>query len=330
MNHQARHTQARCTMMLAISLLALVGCSSVRPVINTSPVIAVVAMSGTPQAHEVNGVFGSPLVAMVTNNGSPAAGVVVTFTAPTTGASGTFANSGSTTKATTNASGLATTALFTANGTAGTYAVNALASGATTPASFTLTNTIGAPATIKPTSGMTQSAPINTAFAPFMVTVVDGGGNPISNAVVTFTASTLGVGSQRHIREQWNQYGNGYFLCKRHCHVIGIHGEWNVWQLHVECRRGYGFCQLTLTNSAGAPATITATSSTPQNTQIGTPFSAPLVATVLDSLPNPVNGIAVTFTAPASGASGTFTDGKATETDTTNSAGVATSTFHGE
>ena len=67
-NHQGHAHQARRTMMLAICLLALVGCSSVRPVIDTSPAIAVVAMSGTPQAHEVNGTFGSPLVAMVTNN----------------------------------------------------------------------------------------------------------------------------------------------------------------------------------------------------------------------------------------------------------------------
>jgi hypothetical protein len=54
-------------------------------------------------------------------------------------------------------------------------------------------------------------------------------------------------------------------------------------------------------------------------------FGAPLVATVLDSNQYPVSGASVTFTAPSSGASGTFANGTATETDTTNANGVATS-----
>jgi hypothetical protein len=326
MNRQTRRTVRR-TTTLAICLLALVGCSSVRPVINTSPVIAIAAMSGTPQAHEVNGAFGSPLVAMVTNNGSPAAGVVVTFSAPTTGAGGTFANtSTATATATTNASGLATTALFMANGTAGTYAVTALASGATTPASFTLTNTIGAPAGVHVARGLTQNAPINGTFAPFMVTVLDGGGNPVSNAVVTFTASTSSSGASGTFAsngtntETDTSAANGVAVSSVFT-ANAISGSYTV-----TVAVGGISANLNLTNTAGAPATITASSGTPQNTQIGTPFSAPLVATVLDSLSNPVNGVAVTFTAPASGASGTFTNGTATETDATNSAGVATST----
>jgi hypothetical protein len=80
-----------------------------------------------------------------------------------------------------------------------------------------------------------------------------------------------------------------------------------------------------LTNSAGAPATITATGGTPQTAQTSSPFSQPLSATVLDISSNPVSGVAVTFAAPTTGASGTFANGTATETDTTNSSGVATS-----
>ena len=41
---------------------------------------------------------------------------------------------------------------------------------------------------------------------------------------------------------------------------------------------------------------------------------------------SPTSGVAVTFTAPGTGASGTFTGGTKTETDTTNASGVATST----
>jgi len=323
-------------MMLAICLLALVGCSSVRPVINTSPVIAVVATSGTPQAHEVNGVFGSPLVAMVTSNGSPAAGVVVTFTAPTTssGASGFFLSrtntQPNTETDTTNSSGVATSSTFTADGTAGTYAVTALASGATTPASFTLTNTIGAPATIQPTTGMTQSAPINTAFKSFVVTVVDGGGNPISNAVVTFTASTSSSGASGTFTS------NGTNTETDTTNASGMatsspftaNGTSGSYALNVAV--GTVSINITLTNSA-APASIAATGSTTEGAGINTAF-APLSVLVLDSStpPNPVNGAAVTFAVqPASnGASGTFNGGTATETDTTNTQGIATaSTF---
>jgi hypothetical protein len=71
---------------------------------------------------------------------------------------------------------------------------------------------------------------------------------------------------------------------------------------------------------------IAATSGTPQSVAINTAFALPLVATVLDSDSNPVSGATVTFTAPGTGASGTFTAGTNTETETTNTSGVATST----
>src|SRR5580700_5526470 len=71
-------------------------------------------------------------------------------------------------------------------------------------------------------------------------------------------------------------------------------------------------------------ASIAATSGTPQSATINTAFAAPLVATVKDSGGNPVAGATVTFTAPGSGASGTFAGG--VNTATTNASGVATST----
>src|ERR1044071_2191593 len=71
-------------------------------------------------------------------------------------------------------------------------------------------------------------------------------------------------------------------------------------------------------------STITATAGTPQSAVIGTAFSTQLQATVRDNGGNPVHGASVTFTAPASGASGTFAGGTTTATVTTNSSGVAT------
>lgn len=81
-----------------------------------------------------------------------------------------------------------------------------------------------------------------------------------------------------------------------------------------------------MTNMSGPPNAITATSGTPQTADVSTAFADPLVATVVDSDGNPVTGASVTFTAPSSGASGTFANGTATETDTTDANGNATST----
>ena len=67
---------------------------------------------------------------------------------------------------------------------------------------------------------------------------------------------------------------------------------------------------------------ISATSGTPQTATVSTVFAAPLVATVTTG-GNPTQGVTVTFTAPSSGASGTFAGG--TNTATTDANGVATS-----
>ncbi|MBA0088835.1 MAG: DUF11 domain-containing protein [Acidobacteria bacterium Pan2503] len=78
-----------------------------------------------------------------------------------------------------------------------------------------------------------------------------------------------------------------------------------------------------LTNTAGTAASITATSGTPQSATINTAFAAPLVATVKDVGGNPVAGVTVTFSAPSTGASGSFAGG--INTAVTNASGVATS-----
>src|ERR1700691_402511 len=69
---------------------------------------------------------------------------------------------------------------------------------------------------------------------------------------------------------------------------------------------------------------IAATSGSPQSAALNTAFAAPLVASVTMG-GSPVSGAFVVFTAPATGASGTFAGGTSTETDTTNASGVATS-----
>ena len=69
---------------------------------------------------------------------------------------------------------------------------------------------------------------------------------------------------------------------------------------------------------------ISATGGTPQSATVNTEFVAALQAKVVDSGGNPVIGVTVTFSAPGSGASGTFS-GSATATGLTNASGIAVS-----
>src|SRR6185369_14538260 len=74
-----------------------------------------------------------------------------------------------------------------------------------------------------------------------------------------------------------------------------------------------------LSNTSAEPASLVASGGTPQSTLTGTPFSSFLQATVKDSGGNPISGVTVTFTAPASGASATLSSATAA----TNASGVA-------
>jgi uncharacterized repeat protein (TIGR01451 family) len=68
---------------------------------------------------------------------------------------------------------------------------------------------------------------------------------------------------------------------------------------------------------------FSATAGTPQSTIINSAFATALSATFTES-GNPQNGVSVTFTAPGSGPSGTFSGASTTAITNTNSSGVAT------
>jgi len=79
------------------------------------------------------------------------------------------------------------------------------------------------------------------------------------------------------------------------------------------------------TVTVGAPASLNIVSGNNQTAPtIGT-FTLPLVVQLLDAYGNGISGVTVTFTAPATGASGTFAGGSTTAQATTNSSGTATS-----
>ncbi|MCH7674806.1 hypothetical protein IH879_07625, partial [candidate division KSB1 bacterium] len=76
---------------------------------------------------------------------------------------------------------------------------------------------------------------------------------------------------------------------------------------------------------ADSPSSIAVSAGDSQSATVNTAFSTNLAAIVEDQFGNPINGASVIFTAPSSGASGTFSgSGTNTETVLTNSSGVAT------
>lgn len=80
----------------------------------------------------------------------------------------------------------------------------------------------------------------------------------------------------------------------------------------------------TLNIAGRRPFVVTATYGTPQSTYPGNSFSQTFQATVKDSAGNLLPGVNVIFTAPATGASGSFPGGLQTVTVVTNSNGIAT------
>jgi len=287
----------------------------------TGAVAGIAATAGTPQSAPVNTAFATQLQATVKDSFSnPVSGVTVTFTAPGNGASGAFA--GGVNTATTNTSGIANAAAFTANGTAGgPYTVTASTSGVSTSANFSLTNLGNPPANITATSGTPQSAAINTAFATrLQVSVTDSGSNPVNGVTVTFTAPSSGASGA---------FAGGVNTATTNASGVATSAVFtansNAGGPYIVAAFVSGVstpASFSLTNVAGAAASITATAGSPQSVTVGTAYLTQFQATVKDAGANPVNGVTVTFSAPASGASGIFAGG--VNTATTDASGVAT------
>jgi len=151
---------------------------------------SVAITGGNSQSATIGTAFAAALAATVKDAGGVAIANYspVSFAAATgtNGQSGTFSNSSTLITTTSNGSGQVSEAI-TANSKVGSYDVTVTAG--TAQATFALTNLVGAPANIAATSGGGQSVTDTGAFTnPLVATVTDAGGNPVSGAVVTFTA----------------------------------------------------------------------------------------------------------------------------------------------
>jgi len=297
---------------------------------NLTGIPATVAPTGgtSPQTVTVGAPF-TALQALVLDSGSnPISGVVVTFNAPTVGASAAFTTGSTpstTATATTNSSGVATAPTLTANTEAGAYTVTATVAGVSAPANFSLTNQTGAAATITATSGSGQSTTLSSPFPlPLQATVTDADSNPVSGASVTFTAFPASGGAS-------GTFANG---TATYTTTTGANGVATSTTFTANASAG---TYLVAAATAGATAVdftlsnvvpvIAASGGTPQSATVGTAFGTQLQALVTETttgVATPVSGVKVTFTAPASGASGKFADTNTnTTTAVTNVLGVA-------
>jgi hypothetical protein len=284
--------------------------------------------AGNNQSVAINTAFPINFSVTVLDAGGVAInGATVTFTAPGSGASGTFAGGTNVKTATTNSSGVATATVYTSNSTVGgPYNVGVAAGTATN--NFSATNLAGPPSSMTANGGTTpQSATINTAFANALaVTVKDAGNNPISGISVTFTAPGSGASGK---------FSNNTATIAVVTNASGVAsapftangtagGPYTV----TAAATGLTTVNFSLTNTAGTPSSMTANAgTTPQSATINTAFANALAVTVKDAGSNPLSGINVTFTAPGSGASGTFSNSTATITVATNASGIASAPF---
>jgi hypothetical protein len=161
------------------------------------------------------------------------------------------------------------------------------------------------PPTVNLTTGNNQGAALGTAFAtPLQVRVLDSAGNPIAGATVLFSVPSTGASATLSSASA------------------------------TTSATGFASVTVTANNTAGAYSVMAALSGTPttgsfslwnygaatavavsggsaQSATVGTAFGAPLVVIVHDAANQPVPGVTVGFTAPASGATAALTPASA-------------------
>lgn len=288
---------------------------------SAGPVARLTAIAGTPQSTQVGTPFGTNMKARVTDSfNNPLRTIVVTFTPPTTGASGAF--QGGVNTATTDSTGTATAVQFTANSTAGSYFVRATA-GAAARDSFALTNSASAAASITATAGTSQSTTVGTLFPTILQAIVrDASSNPVSGVPVTFTSPLTGASAT------FNNDSTTYTINTNASGIATATARANntaggPYTVNARVSGVSTPATYSLTNTPGVAASVvTVSGTTPQTATVNTAFSPNLAVIVRDAVGNPVSGVLVTFTKPATGPSGTFAGG--VETATTNASGIAT------
>jgi hypothetical protein len=273
---------------------------------------ALAAVAGTPQSATVGTAFAVPLQVRATDaQGVPIAGVPIAFECPAAGASCVTDGAAA---ATTDRDGLAALGVR-ANTVAGDYAASARAAELAEAATFALSNRAGATATLTVLAGDAQSAVVGTRFAQALaVRVADAYGNAVAGRTVQFACPQDGPGcAADDALAVTDADGRAQ---------TGVTANIVAGGYAVQAGADGLLAAFALMNRPGAPATLQASGGAAQSATVGTPFAAPLVATVSDAFGNPVEGANVTFACPDDGASCTLS----ATTAATDAAGHAQAT----
>ena len=245
--------------------------------------------SGDGQEAAAGAALPEPLVVMATDEfGNPIAGVPITWTAQ---GGGTVSE----TSTTTNAEGLSAV-VRTLGSTAGAQSTLASSEGLVgSPVLFNHTATAGNPSGVRIVSGNEQvGSPGAPLPQPLVVEVVDGSGNPVVGAAVTWVV-TAGGGSLEPPTGTTDEAGRASTTW-----TLGPGIGTNSAQAIVS---GVGQAVFTATASAGDPDDIRIVSGNEQRGQAGTRLAGDLVVEVIDDEGNPVPGVTVTWRVESGGGS---------------------------
>jgi hypothetical protein len=160
----------------------------------------------------------------------------------------------------------------------------------------------GPPASIAAISGTPQTAPIDTTFPSALQVIVDDqNGNPVPGVTVTFTAPTSGASGSFAGDQNTAVTDSSGVATSASFAANDSAGSYSVAASAAGVAEGATF---SLTNLG--PASIVAVAGTTQSARINRTFQDGLEVFVEDANGQGVPGVTVTFTAPTSGASGTF------------------------
>lgn len=191
--------------------------------------------------------------------------------------------------------------------TAGDWTLTVADSAASVSQSTSISVRAAAPHTIEIVSGNNQQKTIQTTFDPLTVRVIDAYQNPISGWQVIFGGPSTGPSASFSPTSTAVTAANGQASITATANAVA--GSYSVAVTASERPQRLASTAATsfsLTNLAGPPSSVEATSGRLQSAQVGTQFSEPLVVTVRDVGGNVLPNIAVTLTVPSSGASATL------------------------
>jgi hypothetical protein len=253
--------------------------------------LAFTLTSGNNQSGKVSTALANQFIVTVTDGlNNPVQGATVTFAIIST-PNGATGQSLSVTNASTGTDGQASTVLTFGSKT-GQYVVTGSTAGLSN-ITFTATALAGSPASLIISSGNNQQAPIFSQLSPFVVTVRDGNGNPVSGQTVNFALQS----------SPFNQSGAAV---SRQNAVTDANGKAST-ALILGSKAGQYIVGVTVTNLSGGsvlflamaltgtPSQLVKIAGDNQSSSANTTLSSPLAVVAMDAGGNPVQGMSVTF-----------------------------------